>query len=163
MQIAAKMLIHFIGDIGQPLHCENIALGGNYIDVTYDGDDTNLHRIWDSEIPESVSGGSSKSIAKQWASTLSTAIRSGTYANVSSSWVSNEKLDVAEPLDAAMAWATESNAYVCTDVLAEGVDWVESHDLAGEYTDDAQPVVSQQISKQGYRLAKWLDAIVAAM
>lgn len=71
-QIAAKMIIHFIGDIGQPLHCEELETGGNGIDVLYDGDDTNLHHIWDSEIPESVSGGSSQSSAKTWATTLTT-------------------------------------------------------------------------------------------
>jgi hypothetical protein len=66
------MIIHFIGDIGQPLHCEELEAGGNGIDVLYDGDDTNLHSIWDSDIPESVSGGSSESSAKSWASTLTT-------------------------------------------------------------------------------------------
>jgi hypothetical protein len=71
-QIAAKMIIHFIGDIGQPLHCEELEEGGNGIDVVYDGEDTNLHAIWDSQIPESVSGGSSQSSAKSWATTLTT-------------------------------------------------------------------------------------------
>lgn len=71
-QIAAKMIIHFIGDIGQPLHCEELESGGNGIDVTYDGEDTNLHSIWDTQIPESVSGGSSQTSAKTWAATLTT-------------------------------------------------------------------------------------------
>lgn len=66
------MVIHFLGDIGQPLHCENLETGGNGIDVDYDGDTTNLHHIWDSEIPESVAGGSSMSSAKTWATTLAT-------------------------------------------------------------------------------------------
>lgn len=66
------MIIHFIGDVGQPLHCEELESGGNGIDVLYDGDSTNLHAIWDSEIPESVSGGSSESSAKSWATTLTT-------------------------------------------------------------------------------------------
>ncbi|KAI1503886.1 nuclease S1 precursor [Biscogniauxia marginata] len=163
-QIAAKMVIHFVGDIGQPLHCEALEIGGNSIDVTYDGDDTNLHHIWDSEIPESVSGGSSLSSAKSWATTLTTAIKSGTYKSQASGWVSGLSVSTAAARQAsALKWATESNAYVCSTVLADGVAAVESQDLSGEYTDDAQPVVGLQIAKQGYRLAKWLDAIVAAV
>lgn len=69
-QIAAKMLVHFLGDIGQPLHCENLDVGGNSIAVTYSGSPTNLHTVWDTKIPEHISGGSSKSIAKTWASGL---------------------------------------------------------------------------------------------
>lgn len=61
-----------MGDIGQPLHCEGLELGGNDIDVTYDGDSTNLHAIWDTQIPESISGGSSLAEARTWASSLTT-------------------------------------------------------------------------------------------
>lgn len=66
------MLVHFIGDIGQPLHCENLEVGGNNIDVEFDGEDTNLHSVWDTEIPETVSKGSSMTSAKSWAATLTT-------------------------------------------------------------------------------------------
>lgn len=69
-QIAAKMLVHFLGDIGQPLHCENLDVGGNDIDVTYSGSSTNLHTVWDTKIPEHISGGSTKAIAKTWATNL---------------------------------------------------------------------------------------------
>lgn len=62
----------FVGDIGQPLHCEFLDVGGNTIDVTYDGDSTNLHAIWDTQIPESISGGSTLAAAKTWAGTLTT-------------------------------------------------------------------------------------------
>ncbi|KAI5917223.1 nuclease S1 precursor [Camillea tinctor] len=162
-QIAAKMVIHFVGDIGQPLHCEALEVGGNDIDVTYDGDDTNLHHIWDSEIPESVSGGSSLSSAKSWATTLTTAIKTGEYKSQMTGWATG--LSVATPATrqaTALQWATESNARVCDTVLVDGVSAVEGEDLSGDYTDAAQPVVRLQIAKQGYRLAKWLDAIVAA-
>ncbi|KAI0014399.1 nuclease S1 precursor [Xylariaceae sp. FL0662B] len=156
-QIAAK----FVGDIGQPLHCEALEIGGNDIDVLYDGDDTNLHAVWDSDIPESISGGSSLSSAKSWAATLTTAIQSGEYESQADGWVSGLDIDAAS--DTALQWATESNAYVCSTVLADGVDSVENKDISGEYTTTAQPVVDLQIAKQGYRLAKYLDALVAAV
>ncbi|KAI2625158.1 nuclease S1 precursor [Xylaria nigripes] len=163
-QIAAKMIIHFVGDIGQPLHCEALDVGGNTIDVSYDGDDTNLHAIWDSNIPESISGGSSMSSAKSWAATLTAEINSGDYKSQAADWLTGLSVDTADDRKAtALQWATESNAEVCSTVLTDGIDAVQGKDLSGDYTTTASPVVKLQIAKQGYRLAKYLDAIVAAM
>ncbi|KAI1377753.1 nuclease S1 precursor [Hypoxylon crocopeplum] len=164
LQIAAKMVIHFVGDIGQPLHCEALEIGGNDIDVEYDGDSTNLHAAWDSDIPESISGGSSLSSAKSWSTTLITKINSGEYKSLAAGWVSGLSVGSSSAqTSTALKWATESNAYVCSTVLKGGVSAVENKDLSGAYTTTAQPVVDLQIAKQGYRLAKWLDAIVAAI
>ncbi len=46
-----KELIHLVGDIGQPLHCGyGEDHGGNEILVTYQGKETNLHKLWDSSL-----------------------------------------------------------------------------------------------------------------
>ncbi|OTA63663.1 S1/P1 nuclease [Hypoxylon sp. EC38] len=168
LQIAAKrkinVIVQFAGDIGQPLHCEALEVGGNDIDVQYDGEDTNLHAVWDSNIPESISGGSSLSSAKSWASTLIKEIDSGDYKSQAAGWVSGLSVGSSDSqISTALKWATESNAYVCTTVLKGGISAVENKDISGSYTTTAQPVVDLQIAKQGYRLAKWLDAIVAAI
>lgn len=139
----------FVGDVGQPLHCENLDTGGNGISVTYDGSSTNLHSVWDSSIPQSISGGSSLSSAKSWATTLTTGIKSGSYKSLAAGWVSG--LSITSAQSTALTWAQESNADVCSTVLAKGVSWVESNDLSGSYTTTASPVVSLQIAKQGYR------------
>ncbi|MBS1972509.1 MAG: S1/P1 nuclease [Bdellovibrionales bacterium] len=50
-QSSLKFLIHFIGDLHQPLHtgrAEN--RGGNSIALKWRSKDTNLHRVWDSDI-----------------------------------------------------------------------------------------------------------------
>jgi hypothetical protein len=46
-----KMLVHFVGDIHQPLHvgCCNDH-GGNQVKVKWFGKETNLHTIWDSNM-----------------------------------------------------------------------------------------------------------------
>ena len=146
--------------MGQPLHCENLDKGGNGIDVTYDGDDTNLHAVWDSAIPEAVAGGKSKAVAKTWAANLTTAIQSGAYKAASAGWIGG--LDVAKAEAVALTWARESNTFVCSTVLAQGLEFLEKTDLAGNYTSAAAPVVGEQVAKQGLRLAKWLDAVAAA-
>jgi hypothetical protein len=148
-QIAAKMVIHLLGDIGQPLHCEALDVGGNTIDVTYGGDSTNLHAVWDTDIVESIAGGSSLSAAKNWAANLTSAIKTGTYKSAATGWVSG--LSITSAQSSALTWATESNAAVCSTVLSKGVSWVEDNDLSGSYTTTATPVVNLQIAKQGYR------------
>ena len=46
-----KLLVHFVGDIHQPLHVGRIEdRGGNDIKVKWFGQQTNLHRVWDSQI-----------------------------------------------------------------------------------------------------------------
>lgn len=48
-----KLLIHFVGDIHQPLHVSPVgSTGGNDIKVQWFGQSSNLHRVWDSELIE---------------------------------------------------------------------------------------------------------------
>ncbi|KAL4861554.1 nuclease S1 [Aspergillus spectabilis] len=156
---ALRFIIHIIGDIHQPLHDEALEVGGNDIDVTYDGTDTNLHHIWDSNMPEDDAGGSTATVAKSWASTLTTRITSGEYSSVAASWIAG--LDITDPLSTAMVWAEDANAYVCSTVLEPGLEYLKSTDLSGEYYTTAQPVFEELIARAGYRLSAWLDLIAA--
>ncbi len=46
-----KLLVHFIGDIHQPMHAGRKAdRGGNEIELTWFGEPTNLHRLWDTDL-----------------------------------------------------------------------------------------------------------------
>lgn len=46
-----RFLVHLVGDIHQPLHVgRSEDRGGNSIKVKWFGKDTNLHRVWDSEM-----------------------------------------------------------------------------------------------------------------
>jgi len=50
---ALRFLIHFMGDLHQPLHvADNHDRGGNQRVVWLEGDSTNLHRVWDGELLE---------------------------------------------------------------------------------------------------------------
>ena len=53
-QFFLKLLIHFIGDLHQPLHLGQLKnKGGNDIKVKWFGKNSNLHRVWDSGIIDS--------------------------------------------------------------------------------------------------------------
>lgn len=50
-QIALRFLIHFIGDLHQPLHVgRDEDAGGNKIKVIWFGKSTNLHTLWDTQL-----------------------------------------------------------------------------------------------------------------
>lgn len=50
-QEALKMLIHLVGDIHQPLHVGKPGdRGGNDVKLKWFGGNSNLHRVWDSEM-----------------------------------------------------------------------------------------------------------------
>jgi len=66
---ALIFIVHFVGDIHQPLHCTEGTVppgtkdrdgklltggdqGGNLVKVSYLGGDSNLHKVWDSQIIE---------------------------------------------------------------------------------------------------------------
>jgi len=151
---AMRFIIHFIGDLHQPLHDEAIDVGGNTINVTYDGEDTNLHHIWDTEIVESLADGQD---AEEFAKNLTSAINAGEYGWDASSWLSGASLNATEA--SAIVWATEANAYVCSDVLAAGVDGVEEGDLSKSYYQTHSDVARIQIARAGYRLGAWLNLI----
>ncbi|KAI9835139.1 MAG: hypothetical protein M1819_002508 [Sarea resinae] len=143
---AMNFIIHFIGDIHQPLHDENLDYGGNDIDVTFDGTSTNLHHIWDTNMIEYYTGSSSESSAETFSKELVADIKSGgSYASEASSWL--DDLDFSDPITTATGWAESSNAYVCSTVMPDGISAVENTDLDGDYYDTALPVIKLQLAR----------------
>jgi hypothetical protein len=52
---ALKFLIHFVGDIHQPLHCaDNHDRGGNEVHIVAGRRHANLHEIWDADVVEAL-------------------------------------------------------------------------------------------------------------
>ena len=52
--LALKFIVHIVGDVHQPLHAGNGKdRGGNDVKVSWFGDDTNLHSVWDSRLIDS--------------------------------------------------------------------------------------------------------------
>lgn len=52
-KMAMRLLIHFVGDLHQPMHtARKEDLGGNKINVTWFGQHSNLHRVWDEDLIE---------------------------------------------------------------------------------------------------------------
>jgi len=62
---ALKFVVHFVGDLHQPLHDEdNGDRGGNERQVIFDGHPDNLHWVWDTGLPERL-GRNSHGLARR--------------------------------------------------------------------------------------------------
>jgi hypothetical protein len=176
---ALKFILHFVGDIHQPLHTEDLARGGNDIPVAFDGhrtQRTNLHSVWDSSIARKLNGlgfdahaVEEKPAAAKWAAQLAERVKLTSSASPSADLdlglsLADQCTDLADPNSCGIEWATEANSLVCAYVLAPGLDWVKENDLGrGEYYEGAAPVVELQIGRAGVRLAAWVNAIAAVL
>lgn len=155
---AMEFLIHFLGDITQPLHDEAEEVGGNDISVTWDGATTSLHACWDTQMVEKIAGGeNSSATVDSFAATLIAQIDNGTYASQKADWVSCA--DITKASDCALEWAQDANTLNCQYVLQNDESGME---LDGTYYTGAVPYIELQISKGGYRLGAWLNALAAA-
>lgn len=174
-QEALKFLDHFLGDVGQPLHVEGLAVGGNSISAICSGSTTNLHAVWDSGIINTLLPVNYGGSVTTWANTLVSRIKMGGYASSAASWISCSstttpaRWDITDdisttllrprsitPLACPLVWAQDSNTLDCSFVfnLTHGQDLCTSN-----YYTGAVPVIETQIAKQGYRLAAWLNVL----
>ncbi|KAG8930907.1 hypothetical protein FRC00_000942 [Tulasnella sp. 408] len=152
---ALKFLVHFVGDITQPLHAENIARGGNDIRVTWKGNrNKKLHGVWDTDIITALAGPDNEANRDAWTETIVSEITDGSYKDQVPEWLSCT--DVNDALNCALQWATDSNWYICDYVLATDPAGKE---LSGTYYRGAAPIVQAQIAKGGVRLAVFLNQL----
>jgi hypothetical protein len=158
---ALMYLIHFFGDLHQPMHVEATRRGGNDIPVCFDRrcSGQSLHSVWDTGIPHKINGikhnlkhNDERKASAEWAERLyrTTGELPG---------LAQECSDIRSPLQCIMQWAKETNSLICTFALKKGVSWVEKHNLGDEYYDKAVPIVEEQIARAAMRLAVWINTI----
>ena len=131
-----KLLVHFIGDIHQPMHVGRKAdRGGNDIKLTWFGAPTNLHRLWDTDLIEHYNMSYSELAAHV------------------PKWTPQEKETcMAAPL---LDWAYESQKWA--DVIYDNTP--EDAALGYVYHYQYFDVVRTRLHKAGLRLAGTLNAI----
>lgn len=154
---ALRFVIHFVGDVHQPLHCATRVdaqqpdgdRGGNSFRVVVDGRETSLHRYWDSGLDSLPKGGSGPQFARpprQDVATTATAL-------VAEHAVDARKLQA--PF-AFRAWADESHALARSAVYA-GITTNKAP--SARYIQRGSHIARERIALAGYRLAALLNAI----
>ncbi|KAJ9609586.1 hypothetical protein H2200_005913 [Cladophialophora chaetospira] len=145
-----RFVLHFFGDVHQPLHTEAEDRGGNEYAVVFDGRATNLHSVWDTLIANKHAGlghDDEELAAWNWALWLHA---------LNQADQPPERVCMRDPAKCALGWAGEANAYVCSYVLAHDV---HGRDLGGEYYEGAVPIIEDMVRKAGRRLGAWVNAI----
>jgi hypothetical protein len=142
---AAKFLIHFVGDIHQPLHCGDRGdKGGNLKKVRLLGGRKSLHSHWDSTLVDRARLGRS---AEVFAASLAEEITPEEAAQWGGSSVeawTNESLKLAK--DFGYKGVSQGNA---------------NQNLPDSYAEEAVPEVTTQLKKGGVRLAALLNSVLA--
>ena len=178
---ALKFLLHFLGDITQPLHTEHKCRGGTKLMVQWgepDSAEENLHAVWDSLIPQKMrrykkpdgpqpNNTYDKDLSFGWARDLKKKIEKHSIV------FGSDCVDIYDSQKCALVWASQANKFVCSYVLKDvgystgpdGCDtcckweWQGPADVSKEYYEGAVPIVEQQVAKAGWRLGQWINAL----
>lgn len=135
---ALKFVVHFIGDFHQPLHCaDDRDRGGTDLAVTFFGESTNLHSVWDTLVIERINPD-----PDSYAMRLNSEI---TDSHITA-WEQGNIDD----------WALENHEVA--QRVAYGALPVGDN-LGTDYFQIAAPVVNLQLQKAGIRLAFILNQL----
>ena len=135
---ALKFLIHFVGDVHQPMHVGRaVDRGGNDVKVEFFYHRTNLHVVWDELLIRHT--------RKPWREYAKELKRKITPENASR-WL--RSMDVCD-------WAMESARLAASHAYQVP----KSGELAEDYFDRNIPVVEDRLSVAGVRLAALLNGI----
>lgn len=147
---ALKFLVHFVGDIHQPLHAGRKAdKGGNAIQVVRflnrrSPKGFSLHQVWDALLIQSKSRD-----AASYAATLRAGLSKATIAEYGKE-------------TGTVKWLEESHALALANayVDAKGKPIADGASIGPSYVTKNLPVVDEQLSKAGVRLAALLDQLI---
>jgi hypothetical protein len=103
-------------------------------------------------MPEKLRGGYAMADAQSWANDIGTEIATGKYKTLAAGWL--KSMTLSDYTSTAMVWATDSNAYVCTQVMPNGYTTLETGDLDGAYYTSNTPTIDLQIAKGMYKISQ---------
>lgn len=159
---ALRLIIHFVGDIHQPLHCATRVdsahldgdRGGNLVSIKIPGPGgelkvTNLHSYWDGGLGSFPKTG--PDFAPPPLSQIPAAVSRATAGNPAS----NPALKLNDPMNFS-AWAKESLT-LAKDVAYKGMKNGAKPTTA--YNNASLKVARQRVAWGGYRLAALLNSI----
>ena len=171
---ALRYIIHFVGDLHQPLHSTtNDDEGGNCVPLKYfrrkprehaHGFTPNLHSVWDSAIIErDAEGADSHEYADRIDETYASSFEQWQKAGIHIDdwiWESHEyaEKNVYEPLTPKVGIEPPTPVHACTDDNNIGNRLLEEHIVTAEtYQDQSAPIAEFRIAQAGIRLALILN------
>ncbi len=141
---ALKFIVHFVGDVHQPLHAVGEAKGGNGVRVRFLGDDRcgrydcNLHGVWDTSM------------------ITHTGLNRQEYSQHLEALISSEKLATMNA-GTPEQWANDSQQFAAAAWVTDGAN------LDEQYYQREIKVVDKQMALAGLRLARLLNDTIGKM
>jgi hypothetical protein len=133
---ALKFLVHFVGDLHQPLHCaDNDDAGGNKLKVTFFGVSSNLHKVWDTDIIARAGFGQTANRAAALPMTRETVTLAG---------------------ESFVDWALEAHRLAAEHAYQ---NIPTNKRLGQDYYLKNRSVIDGQLQRAGLRLAKLLNEV----
>lgn len=134
-QLALRFAVHIIGDLQQPLHAGNgTDKGGNDLRVRWFSKDTNLHAVWDSDLP------------------LEKALSYTEYAT----WLMRR----LQPAD-IKAWSSpDPQVWIAESAELRDRIYPTENRLGFDYIYQNAPVVDRRLTQGGLRIAAWLNDVL---
>ncbi|MEM7418247.1 MAG: S1/P1 nuclease [Pseudomonadota bacterium] len=134
-RLALQFIVHIIGDLHQPLHAGNgTDRGGNDVKVRFFWQDSNLHRVWDSQMLEQR--GLSYT---EWTAQLTRSITPQDIRN----WASTDILE----------WIKESTE------IRDTIYPDNANNMSYDYLYNNLPTAQKRIQMAGIRIAMYLNKV----
>lgn len=133
-QLALRFIVHIIGDLHQPLHAGNgTDRGGNDFKVNFFWHDSNLHRVWDSELLEQR-----KLSYTEWTAKL------------------NRKISAQNIND----WSTtDPQVWIAESIKIRDEIYPKEDEISWDYLYNHLPQAKQRLKMAGIRIAAYLNEI----
>ena len=156
---ALRFVIHFVGDIHQPLHCSTLVdkahpqgdQGGNLFKINVGGQSTKLHSYWDGGLGSFPRGGPPPTFTPPPLSAIPPAVAVALEGHPDT----DPALKLDDPFN-YKAWAKESSE------LAENAvykDIAPGQTPTAAYNERGVEIVRKRVAFAGYRLAALLNKI----
>lgn len=142
-QLALRFIVHLVGDLHQPLHAGNgTDRGGNDVKLEFFWKDSNLHRVWDSEMIDK------KQLSySEWTDWLTNAITE----EQRKAWYETDPL----------VWIKESTE-IRDGIYPEAPENGDKIKINWQYAYDHTPQIQRRLSQAGVRLAAYLNNLIAS-
>ena len=139
---ALMFVIHFAGDLHQPLHCEDDGdNGGNVRHVIFDGHPDNLHWVWDTGLLQHINR-DPEALARELESRITPQDRA--------EWAKGTVED----------WVMDGHR-LAEAVVYGNLGSQNPAPITAAYERQAEPVIELQLEKAGVRLAYLWNAALA--
>lgn len=136
--LAIKFIVHIIGDLHQPLHAGNgTDHGGNKVKLKFYREDTNLHRIWDTNLIERR-----RLSYTEWSNWLDKEIS----PNDIKLWKTNDPI----------VWIEES-------IKIRDAVYPKDESIGYTYLYENMPVIKNRLKQAGIRIAYYLDELFSTI